>query len=963
MTKMLRAIFCLVVVFASICAIPLYPANSEEIPLNQYGIRSTNPYLVDRVVVNGKTIDKIIVPGPPSPPLGFVRLTVDTLPVPNPAAGINILTNMPASTWAFGCSATSAAMMFGHYDNSGFTNMYAGPTNGGVFPMTNATWGTVLINGETRALNPLSATRNGLDGRAIKGHVDDYWIKYGNTASDPFITGSWAEHTQGDCTGDYMGTNQSSFGNSDGSTTFYNYTNGSPLYDYTGAEPSHRDGCHGMKLFIESRGYAVQSLGNFNQYIYGYNGNTLGFTFANFKAEIDAGRPVLIQVAGHTMLGFGYDDTGSTIYIHDTWDYLNHTMTWGGSYSGMVHYGVTVFRLVSIASFQVLSPNGGESWTAGESHDITWTSTGTVGNVDILYSYNGGADWTSVVADTANDGSYSWTVPDTPSSNCYVQVLEHADGSPYDSSDAVFTIVTSGGETVSAPNTPSGPTTGVISTSYDYSTGGSTSSLGHSVQYKFDWDDGSDSGWLAVGTTEASHSWAAAGTYNVRAMARCADHPTVESLWSTTLAIIITDGDSTGHYNSPAQYKVLPEVIWASATGGGTWMSNVQVTDVSGGSQVSVYYNTASGRRGPFLLWDNTAGGALSSVKYANLLQTIDVLDSGTFTYYGTVGAVEFITQDGSHLLQAAARTLNGYYAKTFTALSLHDANTADSGRAMIVANLSNNVTYRSTSGFFNPTSDSVTVEFTLLNGSGAQIGSQFSKTLAGHDFQAFNPFIQAGVPYPGSSYDNAILRVRPTTGAGEVMCFGATVDNTSNDPAAHVAVQGTTGYDNGPGSQQILPEVIWASATGGGTWMSNVQVTDVSGGSQVSVYYNTASGRRGPFLLWDNSGRRRAQQRQVRQPAGDHRRPGQRDVYLLRHGGGGGVRQAGRQPPAAGGGADAERQLRKDLIGAEPGGGGDGRHDAGHADPELHQQCRLPFDLRVFQSNGRRGDGGVHAC
>ncbi|MCG2809980.1 MAG: hypothetical protein L6428_00795, partial [Candidatus Aminicenantes bacterium] len=409
-------------------------------------------------------------------------------------------------------------------------------------------------------------------------------------------------------------------------------------------------------------------------------------------------------------------------------------------------------------------------------------------------------------------------------------------------------------ETVSTPNTPTGPSSGTISISYDFATGGSNSNLGDAVQYKFDWDDGSDSGWLAVGTTEASHSWAAAGTYDVRAIARCAEHTSIESLWSETLAVIITDVGTTGHYNSPAPYKVLPEVIWAAATGGGTWMSNVQVTDVSGGSQVSVYYNTASGRRGPFLLWDNSAGGALSSVKYSNLLETIDGLDTETFTYYGTVGAVEFITQDGSHLLQAAARTLNGYYAKTFTALSLHDANTADTGRAMIVANLSNNATYRSTGGFFNPTADSITMEFTLLNGSGAQIGSQFSKTLAGHAFQAFNPFIQAGVPYPGSSYDNIILRVRPTAGAGAVMCFGATVDNTSNDPAAHVAVQGATGYDNGPGSRQILPEAIWASATGGGTWMSNVQVTDVSGGSQVSVYYNTASGRRGPFLLWDNS-------------------------------------------------------------------------------------------------------------
>ena len=256
----------------------------------------------------------------------------------------------------------------------------------------------------------------------------------------------------------------------------------------------------------------------------------------------------------------------------------------------------------------------------------------------------------------------------------------------------------------------------------------------------------------------------------------------------------------------------------------------MQVTDVSGGSQVSVYYNTASGRRGPFLLWDNSAGGALSSIKYTNLLQTIDGLDSGAFTYYGTVGAVEFITQDGSHLLQVAARTLNGNYAKTFPALSLHDANTADTSRAMIIPNLTNNGTYRSTCGIFNPTADAVTVELQLRDAANAQIGSTISKTLGGYGFTAFNPFTEAGVPYPGNSYDNVILRVQPTSGAGKVICFGASVNNTSNDPAAHIAVQNGDGYDNGPSSLQILPEAIWAAATGGGTWMSEVQIVDVSG-------------------------------------------------------------------------------------------------------------------------------------
>ena len=373
MAKTLRRLFCCIVVCFLTCFILIHPAISdesanEEIPLNQYGIRSTNPYVVDRFIEDGKLIDKVIVPSMPHPPEGFIS-QVAMVPEPDIAAGTNTISNVPAMTWCFGCSATSAAMMFGHYDDSNYSNMYAGPTNDGVFPMTNATWGTVEINGETRALCPLSATRLDLDGRTIKGHVDDYWIKFGNPGPDPFI-GNWTEHTHGECTGDYMGTNQSLLDNTDGNTTFYNYTDGAPLYDYTGCETANRDGCHGLRLFAESRGYTVQSSGNFSQYIYGYNGNTQGFTFDDFKAEIDAGRPVLIQVEGHTMLGYGYDDTGSTIYIHDTWNYDDHEMTWGGSYSDMTHYGVTVLKLVAPPA----APSELEATTASSIKiDLSWT--------------------------------------------------------------------------------------------------------------------------------------------------------------------------------------------------------------------------------------------------------------------------------------------------------------------------------------------------------------------------------------------------------------------------------------------------------------------------------------------------------------------------------------------------------------------------------------------------------------
>jgi len=296
-------------------------------------VQPPSRYLVRQLIYNGKLIDEIVVPG--RPPANFKPIAVN-VPRSNSPLGTVSLSNVPAFDWSYGCSATSAAMMMGYYDNSGYPNMYAGPTNGGVCPMNNSAWGA----GEC----PLSATHQGYDGRNIKGHVDDYWRAYNNCSADPYV-GNWSEHTWGECTGDYMGTNQSKYGNCDASTTFYNNTDGSPLYDYTGCEPSQKDGCHGMKAFAQSRGYQVST--NYSQYIYGYNGNTLGFTFAQFMTEIDEGRPVMIQVTGHSMVGYGYDSSSQTVYIHNTWDYNNYQMTWGGTYSGMQHYGVTVLRLTA----------------------------------------------------------------------------------------------------------------------------------------------------------------------------------------------------------------------------------------------------------------------------------------------------------------------------------------------------------------------------------------------------------------------------------------------------------------------------------------------------------------------------------------------------------------------------------------------------------------------------------------
>jgi len=88
----------------------------------------------------------------------------------------------------------------------------------------------------------------------------------------------------------------------------------------------------------------------------------------------------------------------------------------------------------------VSSPNGGENWQVGSTHNIIWNTTGSVDEVDIAYSTDGGGTWTDIVTGYLNQGYYTWLVPNTPSTQCRVRVQDASDGDPSDTSDASFAI-------------------------------------------------------------------------------------------------------------------------------------------------------------------------------------------------------------------------------------------------------------------------------------------------------------------------------------------------------------------------------------------------------------------------------------------------------------------------------------------------------------------------------------------
>jgi PKD repeat protein len=359
-----------------------------------YASAESNP--VATVSYQGRLVDIRSI-GPGLPPDQWIASSQATTIQPQGAAA-NII-DVPTLNWSYGCSATSAAMLFGYWDRHGYSNMYTGPTNGGVFPSTNNPWGESLLfpgHGEC----PLSATHQGIDGRVVKGHVDDYWSSYGSVI-DPYF-GSWTEHSDfpAVCTGDFMGTNQyQCWHSTDGSTWFVYYSDNSKCYDFTGWETvpapapvSHviRDGAHGMRLFVESRGYTTRVNGVYNQYIYGYRSNPAGFTYAEYKTQIDEGNPVFIQLSGHTMLGVGYDDNAgeNQVIVHDTWDHADHTMVWGGLYGGMAHLGVTVVQL-NIPSNQPPHAEANGPYEANPGQTITFSSAGSMDPDGSIVSY----DW------------------------------------------------------------------------------------------------------------------------------------------------------------------------------------------------------------------------------------------------------------------------------------------------------------------------------------------------------------------------------------------------------------------------------------------------------------------------------------------------------------------------------------------------------------------------------------------
>ena len=167
------------------------------------------------------------------------------------------------------------------------------------------------------------------------------------------------------------------------------------------------------------------------------------------------------------------------------------------------------------------------------------------GSVDQVIAFTGNAvggvspytfEW-----DLDNDGDYddatgqsaskSWSTMGT-----YTISLKVTDNTGTTDTDTAQVSIAS--QAPNKPSKPSGSTSGKAGEEYTY-TSSTTDPDDDDVFYLFDWDDGTDSGWLGPynsgDTVTASHTWTEQGNYQIKVKAK--DEYDVESPWSDPLPI------------------------------------------------------------------------------------------------------------------------------------------------------------------------------------------------------------------------------------------------------------------------------------------------------------------------------------------------------------------------------------------------------------------------------------------
>jgi len=253
--------------------------------------------------------------------------------------------------------------------------------------------------------------------------------------------------------------------------------------------------------------------------VYGLTGTSevaLGIDSLNSNAlfEPDSGRIIFIQE-------FFQNWTRINYYFNSGQDYTGYLLRFEEATSGNSQTiyldDFVILPVPGQGTIQVNTPNGGEDWLVGSQHNVTWSSS-NVTNVKIEYSTNNGSTWLNVVSSApAASGSYSWTIPNTPSTECLVRIRDVGNAAIFDVSDNTFSI--SSAINVTAPN---GGEDWTVGEQHNVTW---TSENVINVKIEYSTDDGN--GWLdvvdSVPAASGSYSWTIPNSPSAQSLVRISD--------------------------------------------------------------------------------------------------------------------------------------------------------------------------------------------------------------------------------------------------------------------------------------------------------------------------------------------------------------------------------------------------------------------------------------------------------
>jgi len=321
--------------------------------------------------------DTMTVPG------GVPNLADDVLTVTNNTSntilrdGDVLLANaMPQAEYMYGCTPTAVGMILGYYDLYGYRGAdFSALIDGDVDLKSRGTDGNAYnMDAFDTVLGRAIATEDYVYRFFSRGDIDvitgkkagSYWTTSGEEELEySFVNGGEGPELRTDvwnCIADYLGTGQVWRGADNLSTTISQDITLEEVLNYNmnityiagdiqrTVDWRYTNMLYGLYLYVESKGYSLDREITRTRTVDAAGGD---FTFEDYKAEIDAGRPVLISLEGHSMVGYGYNAETKEIIFDDCYQ-ADQRMVWGETY----HYSEMDLPLQSITVIGLMADIG-----------------------------------------------------------------------------------------------------------------------------------------------------------------------------------------------------------------------------------------------------------------------------------------------------------------------------------------------------------------------------------------------------------------------------------------------------------------------------------------------------------------------------------------------------------------------------------------------------------------------------